>query len=65
MYTLLDAMTTPLEYREQYPVKVGILEVERTGIELGFSLPMSLYHLGKDPRILEKNNIQSFLSSKT
>ena len=38
MYTLLDAMITPLEYREQYPVKVGILEVGRTGIELGFSL---------------------------
>ena len=43
MYTLLDTMTTPLEY----PVKVGILEVGRTGIELGFRLPMTLYHLGK------------------
>ena len=65
MYTLLDTMTTPLEYREQCPVKVGILEVGRTGIELGFSLPMTLYHLGKNLRILEKNIIQSFLSSKT
>ena len=30
---------------------------------LGFRLPMTLYHLGKNLRILEKNNIQSFISS--
>ena len=32
MYTLLDTITTPLEYREQHPVKVGILEIGRTGV---------------------------------
>ena len=65
MYTLLDTITTPLEYREQHPVKVGILEIGRTGVEFGFRLPMTLYHLGKNIRILEQNNIQSFLSSET
>ena len=36
MYAHLNIMTTPLEYKEQYPVKVEILGVGRTGRELGW-----------------------------